>query len=47
MTLEDLSQAYFGTPDYESVLSELAPSSMLVRRFKDEARKQNLLPERN
>lgn len=46
MTLEDLSQAYFGTTDYESILSELAPSSILVRRFHEEAIKLNLLPER-
>lgn len=47
MTIEDLSQAYFGTTDYESILSELAPSSILVRRFHDEAKKLNLSLERN
>ena len=46
MTLEDLSQAYFWTKDYESILSELAPSSILVRRFHDEAKRLNLIPER-
>lgn len=34
MTLETLSLRYFGTPDYHTALSVLAPSCEAVRQFK-------------
>lgn len=39
MTIEKLSIKYFGTPNYESVLAVLAPSSEAVRKFNAEVEK--------